>query len=527
MAVSHHIKTILACALALPIPPADASPASAPDPGELSIAEMLQAQAADRIRCADVARNALATIRQRDPQLKAFISVNPDLLADAQKLDALRRAGTVLPLHCIPIAVKDNLDAKGMATTGGSVLLHGNVAGEDADALSRLRDAGALFIGKTNLDELAVAGSTISSLGGQTLNAYDPTRFAAGSSGGSAVAVATGMSLCALGTETVNSLRNAASSAGVVALRSTAGLVSRRGAIAQSSTMDVVGPICRSVDDAARVLAVMADPRPAGAEAARAATALRAGPPARASLAGKRFGVLANLFGKGPEHEPVNAIIRTALDALRAQGAQIVEIDDAEFDSDLGSKRLNVANYEFGPLFEAFLARLPTGAGPASLRAYVAAGRYPAGMSKFLQQSVAWQDPLAMPEYREALRYGDTLRRKMLDLMDTQALDAMVYPAQKRPPLGRGRCPQAGTQRHIRIGPGIPGDQPAGRLHATRRWRASRIAGRTGHAGQARRRRAPVGASAGRRADLAGPPQTTDRGSALTALRALSRANGT
>ncbi|WYX34907.1 amidase [Achromobacter xylosoxidans] len=389
-----------------------------------------------------------------------------------------------------------------------------------------MRDAGALFIGKTNLDELAVAGSTISSLGGQTLNAYDPTRFAAGSSGGSAVAVATGMSLCALGTETVNSLRNAASSAGVVALRSTAGLVSRRGAIAQSSTMDVVGPICRSVDDAARVLAVMVDPRPAGAEAARAATALRAGPPARASLAGKRFGVLANLFGKGPEHEPVNAIIRTALDALRAQGAQIVEIDDAEFDSDLGSKRLNVANYEFGPLFEAFLARLPTGAGPASLRAYVAAGRYPAGMSKFLQQSVAWQDPLAMPEYREALRYGDTLRRKMLDLMDTQALDAMVYPAQKRP-LGRGRCPQAGTQRHIRIGPGIPGDRPAGRLHATRRWRASRIAGRTGHAGQARRRRAPVGAGAGRRADLAGPPQTTDRGSALTALRALSRANGT
>ncbi|KOQ39480.1 hypothetical protein ABW38_24220, partial [Achromobacter xylosoxidans] len=243
----------------------------------------------------------------------------------------------------------------------------------------------------------------------------------------------------------------------------TAGLVSRRGAIAQSSTMDVVGPICRSVDDAARVLAVMADPRPAGAEAARAATALRAGPPARASLAGKRFGVLANLFGKGPQHEPVNAIIRTALDALRAQGAQIVEIDDAEFDSDLGSKRLNVANYEFGPLFEAFLARLPTGAGPASLRAYVAAGRYPAGMSKFLQQSVAWQDPLAMPEYREALRYGDTLRRKMLDLMDTQALDAMVYPAQKRPPLAVGDAPRPERNGIFASALGFPAiDLPAG-----------------------------------------------------------------
>ncbi|WP_241116227.1 amidase family protein, partial [Achromobacter xylosoxidans] len=195
----------------------------------------------------------------------------------------------------------------------------------------------------------------------------------------------------------------------------------------------------------------------------RAATALRAGPPARASLAGKRFGVLANLFGKGPEHEPVNAIIRTALDALRAQGAQIVEIDDAEFDSDLGSKRLNVANYEFGPLFEAFLARLPTGAGPASLRAYVAAGRYPAGMSKFLQQSVAWQDPLAMPEYREALRYGDTLRRKMLDLMDTQALDAMVYPAQKRPPLAVGDAPRPERNGIFASALGFPAiDLPAG-----------------------------------------------------------------
>jgi Asp-tRNA(Asn)/Glu-tRNA(Gln) amidotransferase A subunit family amidase len=463
MAVSHPVKTLLACALTLPGLPADASTVPALDLDAMSIAEMLQAQAAGQVSCEDVARHTLETISQRDPRLKAFIAVNPDLLADAQKLDALRRAGTALPLHCVPIAVKDNLDVKGMATTGGSVLLRGNVVNEDADALHRLREAGVLVVGKTNLDELAVAGSTISSLGGQTLNAYDPARFAAGSSGGSAVAVTTGMSLCALGTETVNSLRNAASSAGVVALRGTAGLVSRRGVIAQSSTMDVVGPICRSVDDAARVLAIMADLRPASAEAARALADLRAGPPTPSSLAGKRFGVLANLFGKGPEHEPVNAIMRTALDALRAQGAQIVEIDDAEFDSDLSSKRLNVANYEFGPLFEAYLARLPAGAGPASLSAYVEAGKHPASMDKFLRQAVAWQDPLTMPAYREALRYGDTLRRKMLDLMDTQALDAMVYPAQKRPPLAVGDTPRPERNGIFASALGFPAiDLPAG-----------------------------------------------------------------
>ncbi|WP_052097412.1 amidase [Achromobacter sp. RTa] len=463
MALSHHIKTTLACALALPILPADAAAARAPGPGAMSIAQILQAQASGQLSCVDIALNMLNTIKLRDSGLKALLSVNQNLIADAEKLDELRRAGTLLPLHCVPIAVKDNIDMEGMATTGGAEQLRGNVAREDADALRRLRDAGALLMGKTNLDELAVSGSTISSLGGQTLNAYDPARFAAGSSGGSAVAVTTGMSLCALGTETVNSLRNAASSAGVVALRSTPGLVSRRGVIAQSSTMDVVGPICRSVDDIARLLAVMAEPRPAGAEAARAAAELQAGPPTPARLAGKRFGVLANLSGKGPEHESVNAIIRKALDALRAQGVQIVEIDDAEFDSDLSSKRLNVANYEFGPLFEAFLARLPTGAGPASLRAYVDAGRYPAGMGKFLQQSLAWQAPLAMPEYREALRYGDSLRGKVLGLMETQALDALVYPAQKRPPLAVGETPRPERNGIFASALGLPAiDLPAG-----------------------------------------------------------------
>lgn len=463
MALSHRSKTFQACALALSVLPADASTAFASAPHAVSIAEMLQAQTTGQLSCVDIARNALEAIKQWDSELKAFISVNPDLLADAQKLDALRSTGTVLPLHCIPIAVKDNIDVKDMVTTGGSVLLRGNVAGADADALSRLRRAGALVVGKTNLDELAVTGSTISSLGGQTLNAYDRTRFAAGSSGGSAVAVSTGMSLCALGTETVNSLRNAASSAGVVAMRSTPGLVSRRGAIPQSSTMDVVGPICRSVDDAARLLAVMADPQPSDAEATRAAVELRTGLPTPAPLDGKRLGVLVNLFGNGPEHESVNAIIRTALDALRAQGAKIIEINDAEFDSDLSSKRLNVANYEFGPLFDAFLAQLPEGTGPASLRAYVEAGQYPAGMNKFLQQSVAWQAPLAMPEYRDALQYGDTLRRKILGLMETQALDVLVYPAQKRPPLAVGETPRPERNGIFASALGFPAiDLPAG-----------------------------------------------------------------
>ncbi|MEK7946268.1 amidase [Pigmentiphaga sp. YJ18] len=451
MAMNRRIKTTLACTLALPALPACASPAPGLDVATLSIAEALDAQAAGRLSCVDIARASQDAIARQDPTLKAFLAVDPNLLQEAAKLDRLRRDGTVLPLHCIPLAVKDNIDVRGMPTTGGSTLMRENLAREDADALRRLREAGALVVGKTNLDELAVSGSTISSLGGQTLNAYDPSRFAAGSSGGSAVAVTTGMSLCALGTETVNSLRNAASSAGVVAIRSTPGRVSRQGTIPQSSSMDVVGPICRSVDDAARLLAVMAG---TGQDT----------PLVPAPLAGKRLGVLTSLFGKGPEHESVNTVMHTALELLRSAGAEIVEIDDAEFDSDLSSKRLNVANHEFGPLFERYLAGLPAGAGPASLRTYVEAGRYPAAtMDKFLKQALAWGDPMASPEYLEALRYRDALRHKLLSMMASQALDAMVYPAQKRPPLAVGDAPRPERNGIFASALGLPAiDLPAG-----------------------------------------------------------------
>jgi len=448
MAVSLRIKTTLACALALPALPVAASGLNVET---LSIADALDAQAAGHLSCVDIARASRDAIARQDAVLKAFLAVNPNLIEDAARLDQLRQDGTVLPLHCVPVAVKDNIDVRGMPTTGGSTLMRGNVAREDADALRHLREAGALVVGKTNLDELAVSGSTISSLGGQTLNAYDPSRFAAGSSGGSAVAVTTGMSLCALGTETVNSLRNAASSAGVVAVRSTPGLISRQGSIPQSSSMDVVGPICRSVDDAAKLLAVMAG--------------TRAGTPlAPAPLAGKRLGVLTNLFGRTPEHESVNTVLRSALDQLRSAGVEIVEIDDDEFDSDLSSKRLNVANHEFGPLFERYLSSLPSGAGPASLRAYVEAGQFPAAtMGKFLKQALASQDPMTSPEYREALRYRDALRHKLLSMMASQAFDAMVYPAQKRPPLAVGDAPRPERNGIFASALGLPAvDLPAG-----------------------------------------------------------------
>ncbi|HTK02689.1 MAG TPA: amidase [Bordetella sp.] len=472
MASPVGLKKILLCASALSTGVA-AAPAHAVDLASSSIADLIHAQAGNRLSCVDIAKASLQRIDQLNGQLKAFISVNPNLLADAAALDARRRDGASLPLHCVPVALKDNIDAVGFATTGGSVLLKGNRPARDAEVVERLRKAGALIVGKTNLDEFAVAGSTISSVLGQTLNPYDVTRFAAGSSGGSAVAVSTGMAVCALGTETVNSLRNAAASAGVVAMRSTHGIVSRTGTIPQSSTMDVAGPICKSVADAARMLAVLAgrdyrDPATTAYEGL--AEPLNAAGPLPAPLAGKSFGVLKSLFGNSPEHEPVNAVIAAALARLKDAGAEIVEIDDTEFDSDVSSQRLNVSNYEFRPLFEAWLASISAVPGMASVDDYYRQGRYPKStMEKFLQNAVAWKNPLEMPAYKESLAYRASLRTKVLDMMARLHLDALVYPSQKRPPLLLDDKPRPERNGIFASALGFPAiDVPAGFTAATR-----------------------------------------------------------
>jgi amidase len=433
----------------------------------MSISQTLQAQANGSLTAVAIAQRSLAEIHRLDPTLKAFITVNPNLMSDAAKLDALRRAGTVLPLHGVTIAVKDNIDVAGMPTTGGSVLLAHNRPAHDADVVRRLRAAGALFVGKTNLDELAVAGSTISSLGGQTLNPYDTTRFAAGSSGGSAVSASTGISVCSIGTETVNSLRNAASSAGVVAVRTTHGLVSRRGVIPQSSSMDIVGPLCRNIDDTVRMLEYMAGRDPSDAETTAneglhmpiALENLHA-----ADLKGVRLGVLKHLFSTEPDGAPVNDIMHVALDKLRAAGAQIVPIEDPEFDSATSSERMNVSNYEFRPQFDAYLASIRSDHGVENTQDYYDSHRFPEEtMGKFLKNAVSWRDPLHLPDYLAALQYTATFKTKVLGLMDTQNLDALIYPSQKRPPILLTDKPRPERNGVFASALGLPAvDLPAG-----------------------------------------------------------------
>jgi amidase len=411
--------------------------AQQPDPTRAGIDELLSAQTRGSLTCLDIATAVLARIEAADARLRVFITVNPRLMEEAARLDAERLTGALRPLHCVPIAIKDNFNTADLPTTGGSVLLATVVPPHDSVAVARLRAAGALIVGKTNMDEFAVAGSTISSIRGQTLNPYDQTRFAAGSSGGSAVAVATGMATVALGTETVNSLRNAASSAGVVGIRPTRGTVSRTGVLPLSSTMDVVGAFGRSVSDAVTVLGVLTgrdpfDPWTTGVEPYPSLGSGRLEP---AELSGKRIGVLRALFGTGPEHAPVNTVMADTLERLSRAGAEIIDIDDTSFDSARSSAGMNVNNYEFKPLFERYLAELGPAAPIRTVKEYVNAGRYPATMKDYLANAVAWAAPLECNDYFEKLGNIVREREKLLGYFASQRLDALAYPMQKRPPL--------------------------------------------------------------------------------------------
>ena len=228
-----------------------------------TIASVTRAFADGSLTCRVLVQGYLARIEaydDRGPGLNALITVNPQALAEAEAMDsAFRQDRTAVgPLHCVPVVLKDNYDTADLPTTGGSRTLAGSRPPRDAFTVKKLRDAGALILAKANLQELAMGGNTVSSLGGQTRNPYDLTRTPGGSSGGTGAAIAAGFGLAGTGSDTGQSIRSPASANNLVGLRPTRGLVSRRGIIPVSATQDEGGPITRTVADAARMLEVMA-----------------------------------------------------------------------------------------------------------------------------------------------------------------------------------------------------------------------------------------------------------------------------
>src|SRR5688572_29856917 len=230
------------------------------DAQEWTVAWIHSALATGELRCQTVVQTYLDRIAlydDRGPHLNAILTVNPRALEEAAAMDRAQGAGATLgPLHCIPVILKDNYNTADLPTTGGSSALAKLQPARDAFVVTRLREAGAIILAKANLHELAWSGTTVSTLGGQTLNPYDLTRTPGGSSGGTGAAIAANFGVIGTGSDTGQSTRSPASANSLVGVRPTRGLVSRSGIIPVSSTQDEAGPITRTVEDAARFLEV-------------------------------------------------------------------------------------------------------------------------------------------------------------------------------------------------------------------------------------------------------------------------------
>jgi amidase len=297
------------------------------------------------------------------PQLNSVIEINPDAVAIAVEMDKEMKSGKSRgPLHGIPILIKDNIDtADKMQTTAGSLALEGNIASKDAFVVKKLREAGAIIIGKTNLSEWANFRSTQScsgwsSRGGQTKNAYILDHNPCGSSAGSGVAVSANLCVVAVGTETDGSVVCPASVNGVVGIKPTVGLVSRSGIIPISKTQDTAGPMARTVTDAAILLGAMS-----AIDQDDAVTLESKGKAQKDyttfldinALKGKRIGIEKKPQGN---NKYINALLEDAINVLKKQGAVIIEIDYLDKINALGQAEFDVLQYEFKDGLNKYLA---------------------------------------------------------------------------------------------------------------------------------------------------------------------------
>ncbi|HXX37675.1 MAG TPA: Asp-tRNA(Asn)/Glu-tRNA(Gln) amidotransferase subunit GatA [bacterium] len=277
------------------------------------------------VRPTEVVRAVLERIAAVEPRIHAYLYLDADAaLGEAARWDAIAGRDDAPPLAGVPVALKDNLCTRGVPTTAGSRILDGFRPPYDATVVVRLRDAGAVVLGKTNCDEFAMGSSTENSGFGPTRNPWDPTRVPGGSSGGSAAAVAAGEATLALGSDTGGSIREPGAFCGVVGLKPTYGRVSRYGLIAFASSLDQIGPFARDVRDAALLLRQIAGRDPADATSADVEV-----PDYAALLTGRvdglRLGVVREFLGEGVDPGVASAI-RAAIRTLEGLGAQRVDV---------------------------------------------------------------------------------------------------------------------------------------------------------------------------------------------------------
>ena len=430
-------------------PPSPTGAATPPSAGAaaLDVAELSATDAAAKLASGTLTSHALtqayldriAAMDKKGPAINAVIELNPDALKEADALDAERKAGKLRgPMHGLPVLLKDNMDAVGMANSAGSLALADNHPAADAFVVARQRAAGAVILGKTNLSEWANFRSTRSvsgwsSRGGQTKNAYVLDRNPCGSSAGTGAAIAASFAAFGVGTETDGSIICPSSVNGLVGLKPTVGLVSRNGIIPISVSQDTAGPMGRSVADVALLLGAMAatdEADPAGHASAGNI------PPDYSSflktdaLKGKRFGLFRQTMAFHPD---VDAAMDKAVAAIKAAGGEVVDVKVPTFGK-WDKPEFEVLLYEFKDGLNAYLSK--HGSTQKSLESLIAwdtahaADTMPIFGQEIFEQAQK-KGPLSDAAYRKARDDARSLAgaQGLVATLEKNKLDALIAPS--------------------------------------------------------------------------------------------------
>jgi Asp-tRNA(Asn)/Glu-tRNA(Gln) amidotransferase A subunit family amidase len=459
---------------------------------EATIAEIHSAMAGGRITCRGLVGQYLTRIAAYDragPALNAIVVVNPRALEVADSLDQrFRTSGRVGALHCIPIIVKDNMQTTDLPTTAGSLAFEGWMAKKDAFQVKRIREAGAIVLAKSNMADFAFSPyETVSSiLPGYTKNPYALDRVTAGSSGGTAAAVAAGYGTLGLGTDTGNSIRGPSSHQALVGIRSTMGLTSRAGVVPLFMSQDIAGPMARTVADAAAVLQVIAGEDPD--DPVTGVSRDRSVPDYLAALnhdglRGARIAVLRQAY-EGPtnDSEVIAAFDRAVADLRRAGATVLDSIVLPTLDSLRRSQRGGCPQFKYD--LNRFLQALGSDGPPlTSLEAIIRSNRYhPTVQRRLEQEQLAETPPEESPGCRSRDEFRAGLRAAVVQAMDDARVDALIHPTWSNPPrlIGDLNTPHGNNSPFFSPSTGFPamsvpmgysrGTLPAGMTFFGRPW---------------------------------------------------------
>ena len=394
--------------------------------------------------------NRIATYDDAGIKINSVLTVNPRALDIARELDQERQlSGPRSPLHGIPILLKDNHDTYDLPTTGGSAALAGSVPDNDAFAVDLLRDAGAIILGKAEMDEFAISGGGYSSIGGATLNPYRLTRTSAGSSGGTGAAIASNFAVFGTGSDTGGSIRTPCSFQGLVCIRPTRGLVSLDGIIPFVLSRDAIGPMARTVEDAAIALGVLAEFDPNNPTLT---TAIDEPPVQRDkfyddytqfldsdALNGARLGIVRNYVGNANGVDPeITQLVENAIDTMESLGATVVDVSfDNDFLRTMSRTYGNAIPVEQKIYLEEYLATLDASY-PKTIDALINVLSTPPISTSSTPSSILGtlrntrdngSSTTGLNNYQiNSVNATPVVRSTLLNTLDTQNLDAFIFP---------------------------------------------------------------------------------------------------